>query len=114
MKEYLMLEQKKDGNTLYYLLGNYTSTIMLKPSELKNKIRKGEISVLNLCLGQNGNLVEVPNNSNIQNSLDLFYLSLIDKIDVYNVSFSVVSDLLNRLKSINKMSISFGYIIQLK
>lgn len=107
MKEYLMLEQKKDGNTLYYLLGNYTSTIMLKPSELKNKIRKGEISVLNLCLGQNGNLVEVPNNSNIQNSLDLFYLSLIDKIDVYNVSFSVVSDLLNRLKSINKRSISF-------
>ena len=108
MKEYLMLEKKTDGNTLYYLLGNYTSTIMLKPSELKSKIKKNELSVMNLCLGQNGNLVEVPNNSNIQSSLDLFYLSLIDKIDVYNVGFSVVSELLSRLKAINKRSVSFN------
>lgn len=113
-KELLIVEKKVENGKSYFLLANFISSNVFTESELKLKLKNNEISVVNYDVNSNGNILILPNSQNIQNERDLFYLSIIDKIDVCLSDYNSCSDFLSRLKRINKRKITFNSDISLR
>lgn len=106
MESFIFMEKKQRFNKDYYLISNYSRSLVFDSSELKNKIMLGEISVSNLIINNN-KLVEVANNTKFQSEKELFYFGLSDVITVNCNTDKPMKLAISKLKEINKRKTQF-------
>ena len=77
MESFIFVEKKQSNNKNYFLISNYSRSLVLDESTLKNKILAGEFIVNNLNISNN-KLVEIPNTTQFLSEKELFYFYLSD------------------------------------
>ena len=75
MESFIFVEKKQSNNKNYFLISNYSRSLVLDESTLKNKILAGEFIVNNLNISNN-KLVEIPNTTQFLSEKELFYFYL--------------------------------------
>lgn len=106
MESFIFVEKKQRNNKDYYLISNYSHSLVLDESELKNKLLSGEVSVSNLNINNN-RLIETLNTTKFHNERELFYFHLSDMITVNCNTDMPMKVVVSKLKEINKRKTQF-------
>lgn len=105
MESFIFVEKKEHNGRKYYLISNYSHSLVLDESSLKAKM-SSEVSVSNLKI-ENNKLVEKSNTTTFHNERELFYFELSDIITVNCNSIEPMLLVINKLKEINRRTIQF-------
>lgn len=106
MESFIFVEKKQSNNKNYFLISNYSRSLVLDESTLKNKILAGEFIVNNLNISNN-KLVEIPNTTQFLSEKELFYFYLSDRITVNCNTDIPMKAVVSKLKEINRRKIQF-------
>lgn len=106
MESFIFVEKKQRNNKDYFLISNYSHSLVLDESELKNKLLSGEVSVTNLNISNN-RVIEIPNTTKFLSERELFYFYLSDMITVDCNTDIPMKAVISKLKEINKRKTQF-------